>query len=137
MAHSIESRVPFLDYRLVEFVFSLPSEYKIRGHFGKYIHREALKKIVPVEIMERKDKIGFLAPGENYWLRNEWMAFTLATFQSASFKGRGIFDHIKIMAHYKKYLKGENRYAKKLWQVLMMELWFRNFIDKSTFNDTY
>jgi asparagine synthase (glutamine-hydrolysing) len=136
MAHSIESRVPFLDYRLVEFVFSLPSEYKIRGHLGKYIHREALKKIVPVEIMERKDKIGFLAPGENYWLRNEWMAFTLATFQSASFKGRGIFDHINIMAHYKRYLKGENRYAKKLWQVLMMELWFRNFIDKSTFNDT-
>ena len=129
MAHSIESRVPFLDYRLVEFVFSLPSEYKISGQYGKVIHREALKKIVPAEIMERKDKIGFLAPGENFWLRNEWKDFAISTFQSAEFKSRGLFDHKKIDSEYERYLHGENRNAKKLWQVLMMELWFRRFID--------
>lgn len=132
MAHSIESRVPFLDYRLVEFVFSLPSAYKIKGQLGKFIHREALKKIVPVEILERKDKVGFLAPGEYFWLRNEWKEFTLTAFQSASFKSRGIFDHTKIITQYNRYLKGDNRNAKKLWQVLMMELWFRSFIDKSS-----
>jgi len=131
MAHSIETRVPFLDYRLVEFVFSLPSAYKIKGHLGKYIHREALKKIVPSEIMERKDKIGFLAPGENYWLRNEWKGFARDIFHSVSYKSRGIFDHAKIEGEYNRYLKGDNRNAKKLWQVLMMELWFRIFIDKS------
>ena len=132
MAHSIESRVPFLDYRLVEFVFSLPSAYKIKGQLGKFIHREALKKIVPVEILERKDKVGFLAPGEYFWLRNEWKEFTLTAFQSASFKSRGIFDHTKIITQYNRYLNGDNRNAKKLWQVLMMELWFRSFIDKSS-----
>lgn len=131
MANSIESRVPYLDYRLVEFVFSLPSAYKINGHLGKYIHREALKKIVPAEILERKDKIGFLAPGEYFWLRNEWKEFALATFHSASFKNRGVFDHSKIICCYHRYLKGDNRNAKKLWQVLMMELWFRCFVDKS------
>jgi asparagine synthase (glutamine-hydrolysing) len=130
MANSIESRVPFLDYRLVEFAFSLPSAFKIKGHLGKFIHREALKKIVPAEIMERKDKVGFMAPGENFWLRNEWKDFTSNTFQSEGFKSRGIFDHAKIMSEYNKYLLGDNRNAKKLWQVLMMELWFRNFIDK-------
>lgn len=129
MAHSIESRVPFLDYRLVEFVFSLPSEYKIKGHLGKFIHREALKKIVPAEIMDRKDKVGFLAPGENYWLRNEWKEFTINMFQSARFKSRGIFDHVKINNEYTRFLNGDNSNAKKIWQVLMMELWFRNFID--------
>lgn len=129
MAHSIESRVPFLDYRLVEFVFSLPSEYKIKGQFGKYIHREALKKVVPVEIMDRKDKTGFLAPGENFWLRNEWKDLTLTTFQSAEFKNRGIFDHNRINSEYQRYLQGDNTNAKKLWQVLMMEFWFRRFVD--------
>jgi len=132
MAHSIETRVPFLDYRLVEFVFSLPSAYKIKGHLGKYIHREALKQIVPAEIMERKDKIGFLAPGENFWLRNEWKDFATSTFQSAGFKSRDIFNHTRIISEFSKYQKGDNRYAKKLWQVLMTELWFRTFIDKST-----
>jgi asparagine synthase (glutamine-hydrolysing) len=130
MAHSIESRVPFLDYRLVEFVFTLPSEYKIRGQYGKVIHREALKKIVPAEIMERKDKVGFLAPGENFWLRNEWKDFASSTFQSPEFKSRGLFDHKKINSEFSKYLNGESRNAKKLWQVLMMELWFRRLIDK-------
>ena len=129
MAHSIESRVPFLDYRLVEFVFSLPSEFKIKGQLGKYIHREALKKVVPAEITERKDKVGFLAPGENFWLRNEWKDLTLATFQSAEFKNRGVFDHKKINTEYQRYLQGDNTNAKKLWQVLMMEFWFRKFID--------
>jgi asparagine synthase (glutamine-hydrolysing) len=132
MAHSIESRVPFLDYRLVEFAFSLPSAYKVKGHLGKYIHREALKKVVPSEIMERKDKVGFLAPGENFWLRNEWKDFAYSTFQSASFKNRGIFDNTKILAEFNRYLLGNNRNAKKLWQILMMELWFRNFIDRDT-----
>jgi asparagine synthase (glutamine-hydrolysing) len=130
MAHSIESRVPFLDYRLVELVFSLPSEYKIKGELGKLIHREALKKIVPAEIMGRKDKVGFLAPGENFWLRNEWKDFATSTFQSTEFKSRGIFDYKKINSAYDRYLSGENRNAKKLWQVLMMELWFRGFIDQ-------
>jgi asparagine synthase (glutamine-hydrolysing) len=131
MAHSIESRVPFLDYRLVEFVFSLPSDFKIKGQYGKFIHREALKKLVPVEIMERKDKVGFLAPGENFWLRNEWKEFSLTAFQSASFKSRDIFDHKKIANHFNRYLSGDNQNAKKLWQVLMMELWFRIFVDRS------
>jgi asparagine synthase (glutamine-hydrolysing) len=59
MDHSIESRVPFLDYRLVEFAFNLPDEWKIRGATTKYILRASMKGILPESIHNRKDKIGF------------------------------------------------------------------------------
>ena len=125
MAHSLESRVPFLDYRLVELAFSLPSSYKIHRNWGKYIHRESLNSIVPREIMERKDKIGFLAPGEGYWMRNEMKDFFRDVFHSPEFRNRGIFRHEKVAREYDAYLKGENNHAGMLWQVMALEIWFR------------
>ncbi|MDI6796851.1 MAG: asparagine synthase (glutamine-hydrolyzing), partial [Desulfatibacillaceae bacterium] len=59
MAHSLESRVPFLDYRLVDFVFSLPDDFKINGVSTKHILRLAMKDILPQKVMDRKDKMGF------------------------------------------------------------------------------
>jgi asparagine synthase (glutamine-hydrolysing) len=129
MASSIESRVPFLDYRFVEFAFSLPSEYKIHRNYGKYIHREALKTIVPQEIMDRKDKLGFLAPGEYFWLRNEMKGYYTEILQSSSFKSREIFDHKLIENEYSQYLNGKNTHAKWLWMAMALELWFRKFVD--------
>jgi asparagine synthase (glutamine-hydrolysing) len=129
MAHSIESRVPFLDYRFVEFAFSLPTAYKLHKNFGKYIHREALKTIVPTEIMERKDKLGFLAPGEYHWMRNEMKNFYVEMLKSPSFKNRDIFDHKLINNQYKAYLYGNNAHAKSLWMVMALELWYRKFVD--------
>jgi asparagine synthase (glutamine-hydrolysing) len=131
MAHSIESRVPFLDYRLVELVFHLPSDFKINGNYGKFIHRESLKEIVPDEIISRKDKIGFFSPGEQIWLRNDLKLFADEIFNSSAFLNRGIFNHRLIKSAYRKYLKGDSRTAKKLWQTLMTELWFRIFIDSN------
>ncbi len=129
MAHSIESRVPFMDYRLVEFVFSLPPEYKIQKHQGKFIHRESLKNIVPKEIMERKDKVGFLAPGEKFWLRNEMKPFMEKILDSSEFKNREIYNHGLIKNEFKKYLNGNNSYANTLWQIMALEIWFRKFVD--------
>lgn len=130
MAHSLESRVPFLDYRLVELAFRLPSSYKIHGHLGKYIHRESLNRIVPREIMERKDKIGFLAPGEAYWMRNEMREYVRGIFSSAEFRNRGIFDVKQTDAAFTQYLNGDNRHADKLWQVLALEIWFREVYER-------
>jgi asparagine synthase (glutamine-hydrolysing) len=129
MAHSIESRVPFLDYRLVEFAFSLPSEYKIHKHLGKYIHRESLKNMVPKEIMERKDKVGFLAPGEHFWLRNEMKPYMENLLDSSDFKNRSIYNHQFIKEEYKKYLNGNPAYANMLWQIMALEIWFKKFVD--------
>jgi asparagine synthase (glutamine-hydrolysing) len=62
MAFSLESRVPFLDYRLVSFVYNLPTEYKIKSGFTKAILRDGLKEILPEEIRNRKSKLGFATP---------------------------------------------------------------------------
>jgi asparagine synthase (glutamine-hydrolysing) len=129
MAHSIESRVPFLDYRFVEFAFSLPSHYKVHKNYGKYIHREALKSIVPDEILNRKDKIGFLAPGENFWMRNEMKDFYYSLINSNDFKNRSIINVNQVKSEYEKYLKGDNSHAQMLWMVMALEVWFQQFID--------
>lgn len=129
MAHSIESRVPFLDYRLVEFIFSLPSKYKIHNNLRKYIHRNALQSFVPKEIIYRKDKIGFTTPGELYWLRNEMKPLFFELITSTSFKNRTIYNHKIIKKEFNAYLKGKNIYAQKLWMIMALELWFKNFID--------
>lgn len=68
MAFGIESRVPFLDHRLVEYAFSLPVEWRLKNGVTKNILREALKEVLPEQIYERKDKKGFVTPGEKSWV---------------------------------------------------------------------
>jgi len=69
MAHSIENRSPFLDYRLIQYAFSIESKYKIRNGITKWILKEVSKKFIPLEIAERIDKRGFSAP------INRWFEF--------------------------------------------------------------
>jgi asparagine synthase (glutamine-hydrolysing) len=64
MAHSVESRLPFLDYRMVEFCINIPAEQKIKGTNTKFIFRESMKAFLPSEVYNRKDKIGFATPLE-------------------------------------------------------------------------
>lgn len=70
MAHSIESRAPFVDYRLVEYVYKLPRDYKINNSITKYILRDSLSEIIPEVIKDRYDKIGFATPEEEWFKRN-------------------------------------------------------------------
>ena len=67
MAHSIETRVPFLDHNLVTYILALPPEYKIRNGVTKWVLRKALGDLLPKLIRERTDKIGFATP-EKQWL---------------------------------------------------------------------
>jgi asparagine synthase (glutamine-hydrolysing) len=68
MAFSIESRVPFLDHRLVEYGFSLPVELRLKNGITKYVLRESMKELLPSSVYERKDKKGFVTPGEISWV---------------------------------------------------------------------
>lgn len=76
MAHGVEMRLPFLSHELVEFIFSLPAEYKIQSGYPKWILRESVKYIMPASVTWRKDKIGF-EPPQNEWMKNsvlqEWV----------------------------------------------------------------
>ena len=69
MAHSVESRVPLLDHRLIEFSFTLNNNLKIKNGVTKFILREAVKDLLPDKIYGRRDKKGFVTPGEQKWLR--------------------------------------------------------------------
>ena len=70
MAHSIESRIPFLDYRLVDFIYSLPSDYKFKRGVTKKIVRDGLSDVIPNKVKNRINKMGFVTPGERWVLEN-------------------------------------------------------------------
>jgi asparagine synthase (glutamine-hydrolysing) len=129
MFFSLESRVPFLDYRLVEKALATSSDQMIRNGTTKYLLRESMKGIMPEKIRNRADKIGFATP-EDEWLRQpEWQKFVNDIFSSSEFKERKIIDTQKIMRQYKDHLTGKSNNSKEIWKCLHLELWFRQFID--------
>jgi asparagine synthase (glutamine-hydrolysing) len=126
MAASIESRVPFLDHKLVEFTAKLPERFKLRGKTTKWILREAMKGILPTEILERP-KMGFPVP-VGRWFRDEYRYIVDEYVLSERAMNRGIFspDHVKklVAAHN----AGEN-HDERLWSLVNFEIWHRRFID--------
>jgi len=126
MASSLESRVPFLDHRLAEFLFSLPPCMKLHGNLGKYIHRKAMKGLVPDAVRKRKDKVGYLAPGEFFWLKKEMREFVESLLASPDFRNRSLYRHRKIGQMYADLLAGKTGDEKRLWNVVALEMWFRN-----------
>ncbi len=127
MAASIESRVPFLDHELVEFAFSLPSAFKIHHAAGKYIHRQAMRSIVPPAIFARRDKAVFGSPFHAVWLRGGMKPAVDELFTSAEFRRRGIWNLPRVWANWQRYLKGDNSQAEMIFNVFALETWFRSF----------
>ena len=129
MAFGIESRVPFLDYRFVEFVYSLADNQKIRHGETKWIMREALKGVLPEKIRTRQDKIGFATP-EEYWMKEELGKEMKKVFASEKFQSRGFFQKGKAVELFNRYLKGEIKNYPLFWRLYNYEMWMRVFIDK-------
>lgn len=129
MAFSLESRVPFLDYRLVEKSIATSSDLKIRKGMTKYILREAMKNIMPEKIRFRRDKIGFETPQDEWFRTKEWQIIINEIIQSPSFKSRKIINPEKASILFKKHLSSEINIAKEIWKWVHLELWFREFID--------
>lgn len=128
MANSIESRVPFLDHRLVEKSMQIPVSLKIRKGVQKYILREAMRNIVPELILKRKDKIGFGTPTVE-WTTTQLYEPIRELLHSSSFLSRTWIHGKKVTALLEKNPKrfGEN----ELWRIMSAELWHRTFIDKN------
>ena len=129
MHFSIESRVPFLDHRLVEATLSAPSNMKIDKGETKHILREALKDILPNKIINRKDKKGFTNPRAKWFRTEKFKDYILELINSESFKKRGYFDVEVANIQYKKHLEGTVDNSKEIWKWVNLELWFRKFID--------
>ena len=125
MAHSIEFRVPFLDYRLVEFVLSLPSEYKIGNGISKRILRDAMSEYVPKEIIERYDKLAFVTP-EEVWIRNNNEMFRNEISQACD-KLSSIVDKEKVLAWFDTILSSEQKFDYAFWKIISLGRWCKVF----------
>jgi asparagine synthase (glutamine-hydrolysing) len=125
MAHGLESRVPFLDHPLVEFAATMPADIKFKDGTLKMILTNTMRKELPQEILNRKDKMGFPVP-LNDWLRNELKDFVGDMFSTEKAKSRAYFNHNEILTG----LKTESKFGRKIWGLLSLELWHRQFYDQ-------
>ena len=125
MAFSIEQRVPFLDYRLVEFLFGLSNRQKMADGIGKVILRRALKGVMPDAIVNRYSKLGFTVP-QKRWIQ-EMDGYVNDLFSSAGFKQRGYWDPEKIKKLYKENREKGSRMDTFLWRVIACETWYSGF----------
>lgn len=128
MAFSIESRTPFLDYHLVEFVYGLPANFKIRNGQTKWIMRQALKGILPEKIRTRHNKLGFATP-ENSWLRGDLAQEMRKVFESYSFAQRPYFNAHQVNKKFEQFLHGEPVNNQHFWRIYCLELWLRQYFD--------
>jgi asparagine synthase (glutamine-hydrolysing) len=133
MAFSVESRVPLLDYRLMEFSLSLPLRLKIKNGQLKYLLREAVKDILPKAILLRKKKQGLSAPIKQ-WFRNEMRLFVEEVLLSQETRKRGIFNPCAIEKILKTHIAGKQDLSEEIWMLLSVELWFREFMDRRNSN---
>lgn len=122
MAHSIEARLPFLDYRLVSFVFGLSEDWRIRGPWNKYVLREAMRGRIPESVRTRIDKMGFPVPGRS------WFADTLAepvldTITSQAARERGIYNTETIVNDIQRHRRGEIDVSDKIFRTAQHEAW--------------
>lgn len=128
MAASIEARVPFLDYRLVEWSYKLGSSLKIRRFVSKWIVKKAAERWLPDEIIYRK-KFGFDVPvGE--WLKNKKaLGAHLDLLRDTTFRKRGYFDYKAVLSLIDQHIRGDWDHTEILWGLLGFEIWCRLFID--------
>ncbi len=129
MWFSLESRVPFLDYRLVEKTLASVSDMKIKNGMTKNILREAMLNILPEKIRTRKDKVGFKTPEDEWFREDKFKKFIKDLLISQSFKNRGIIQVDKAMSLYNKHLNLDIQISGEIWKWINLELWFREFID--------
>lgn len=124
MAHSVESRVPFLDYRLVELAINLPPEFKIKNGITKRILRDAFSSILPEKIVRRTDKIGF-ATAEEKWLRENPRIFRQALSDAIS-ASQGILNE-NALSHFDRVISGEEPFSDHIWRWICFGAWMRRF----------
>jgi len=127
MANSLEARSPFLDHKLIEFAASLPENLKMRGFRTKSLLKKVASRLVPKEVIYRR-KMGFGVP-VGKWFRNEMKGFVKDVLLAERSLKRGIVRPEIIQTYVSEHTAGERDHAFQVWSLLMLELWFREFID--------
>jgi asparagine synthase (glutamine-hydrolysing) len=122
MAHSLEVRTPFLDHRLVEWAFSIPSSYRIRAGETKHVLKRMARRYLPADLVVRR-KEGFVEPAV-YWISREMKDFTLAHLRGARFNRLGLLETEEVRTLLDRfYGSGDFADGKKVWNLLIYALW--------------
>ena len=127
MAFGLEARSPFLDHQVIEFCASLPTSMKLRGRQSKYVLKRAVQSFLPAEIVHRA-KMGFGVPMD-HWLRTDLREMAYDLLLSDRAIQRGYFHKSVIQAWLDEHVKGHRDWHERLWNLLMLELWHRAYID--------
>ncbi|MEO6391065.1 MAG: asparagine synthase-related protein, partial [Pyrinomonadaceae bacterium] len=134
MAASIESRVPFLDHKLVEFTARLPQRMKLRGWTTKYILRRAMNGILPDTIIARR-KMGFPVP-VGAWFRGEFRGVIDEYVLGERAAQRRFFEPTVVRELVARHRSGTENHSERLWALVNFEMWLRRFIDGQAVTDT-
>ena len=124
MAASIESRVPLLDHRIVEFMATIPPNIKFAGGRMKHLFKEAVRNTVPKRIFDRQDKMGFPTPLAQ-WTKGVAREFVRDILLSDRVRQRGIYN----IAAIERAIDSEREFGRVVWGLLCLELWHRIYID--------
>lgn len=132
MAHGLEARVPYLDHKLVEFLFQVPPQLKMRNWLGanKYILRRYAARVLPSEIANRRKK-AFYIPVERYANAPGFREILHMTLDPSRVRRRGYFDPNHVSGLIDKMDGGDFLSAKQVFALMSLELWHINFIDSS------
>ncbi len=125
MTYSIESRAPFLDYRLVEFVLSCPDDFKLNNGVTKRLLRESMKDILPKEISARTDKMGFVTP-EPSWVKEQASEMFRIEINLAISNSKGIIGQ-EINSISEKIILGNTPYDPIVWRCICFGHWMKIF----------
>ncbi len=123
MANSLESRVPLLDHVLVEYVFSLPSELKLKGMVRKYILKKTAARMLPEEILSRK-KMGFGLPLRE-WFRGPLKAMTRDVLLGPAMSSSGLFERATIERMVVEHEQGTRHHEEHLWALMQFAMWMK------------
>jgi asparagine synthase (glutamine-hydrolysing) len=128
MAHSLELRSPFVDHRLVELAFRLPSPFKVRQGIGKVVLREAMEGLVPLDVRMNPMKLGFPVPIADWfrrWPERTWQP----VLRSEACRSRGLFDRPALERLLRLHTQGTRDVSNELLRWITTEIWFQEFVD--------
>ncbi|MGH7726740.1 MAG: asparagine synthase (glutamine-hydrolyzing), partial [Candidatus Eiseniibacteriota bacterium] len=128
MAFSIETRLPFLDYRLALFAFSLAGEMRIRGTTTKALLRDAMADRVPPAVVARRDKKGYETPTD-VWIRTREAARVRDLLLGPDARSEAYLDRRSVARELDEYLAGRRDIGLQVWRWIHLELWLRTFVD--------
>ncbi len=128
MAVSLEARAPLLDYRLAEFMATVPAELRFRNGTKKYLLKKAVSGTLPEEIIHRS-KMGFGVPLK-YWFRRPLADFARDVLLSQQVRERGIFRTQELKVLLDEHAQGSRDFSTKIWALLFFELWCQTWLDQ-------